>query len=85
MPSRKFSGLRAELERARQTGSAPDGKSRAPGKRSDPAWTQHTVMLKKATHRAAAQILLHQDGGMDMSDLIERLLAAWVSQHRTKM
>jgi hypothetical protein len=88
MPNRKFSGLRAELEKARhQTliatrDDTPSGNGRKPGKRSNPAWTQHTVMLEKATHRAAIEILLHQDDGTDVSDLLNALLADWVRQHR---
>jgi hypothetical protein len=88
MPNRKFSGLRAEIEKARhqaptaERGGAATGNGRKPGKRSNPAWTQHTVMLEKATHRAAVEILLHQDSGMDVSDLLNGLLADWVKQHR---
>jgi hypothetical protein len=91
MPNRKFSGLRAELEKAKQNtpaaaGSAglANGKGRAPGKRSNPAWTQHTVMLEKATHRAALEILLRQDNGTDVSDLLNGLLADWVKHHQAK-
>jgi hypothetical protein len=84
MPSRKFSGLRAELERASQepSGGARTAHARKPGKRSNPAWTQHTVMLEKETHRAALAILLRQDDGTDVSDLLNSLLADWVRQHR---
>jgi hypothetical protein len=90
MASRKFAGLRAEIEKAKDQGGADaqseTGRSngRRPGKRSNPAWTQHTVMLEKATHRAAVAILLHQDDGMDVSDLLNSLLADWVRQHQTK-
>lgn len=90
MPNRKFSDLRAELEKAKHQApiatrdEAPRGNRRKPGKRSNPAWTQHTVMLEKATHRAAIQILLHQDNGMDVSELLNGLLAGWVKEHQTK-
>jgi len=88
MPNRKFSGLRAELEKARhqtptaERSGATTDNGRKPGKRSNPAWTQHTVMLEKTTHRAAVEILLRQDNGMDVSDLLNGLLADWVKQHR---
>jgi hypothetical protein len=87
MPKGKFAGLRAELEKAKQgTTSRPDridGKGRAPGKRSNPAWKQHTVMLEKETHLVALDILRRQDNGQDISDLLNQLLADWVKQHRT--
>src|ERR1700758_1508609 len=81
MPSRKFLGLSAQLERASHepSGGARTEASRAharkPGKRSNPAWTQHTVMLEKETHHAALAILLRQDDGTDVSDLLNSLLA----------
>ena len=86
MPNRKFAGIRAELERAKQAPAPPThpGKARTPGKRSNPAWTQHTVMLEKATHRAALGILLHQDNGTDISDLLNQLLTQWVEQNQIK-
>jgi hypothetical protein len=72
--------------RPRQLAAPPstNGQGRTLGKRSNPAWTQHTVMLEKATHRAAMGILLHQDNGMDVSDLLNSLLADWVRQHQPK-
>jgi hypothetical protein len=96
MPERKFSGIRAEIEKAKQnpptaagrteapTSAAPTGKGRAPGKRSNPAWRQHTVMLEKETHLAALDILRRQDTGKDISDLLNGLLAHWVKQNQPK-
>lgn len=90
MPNRKFSGLRAALEKAKNDTSpaeraeARNGKGKAPGKRSNPAWTQHTVMLEKETHRAALAILLREDNGTDVSDLLNGLLADWVRQHQAQ-
>jgi hypothetical protein len=88
MPSRKFSGLSAELQKVRNpaapTERSGDGRSRgrAPGKRSDPAWAQHTVMLRKATHREAVQIMARQENSMDFSELLDALLADWVKKHQ---
>jgi hypothetical protein len=93
MPHRKFSGIRAEIEKAKQTPPtpgrpealpAPTGKGRAPGKRSNPAWKQHTVMLEKENHLAALDILRRQDTGKDISDLLNGLLAHWVKHNQTK-
>lgn len=58
----------------------PTGKGRAPGKRSDPAWKQHTVMLKKENHLAALNILRRQDNGRDISDLLDNLLEQWLKK-----
>jgi hypothetical protein len=95
MPERKFSGIRAEIEKAKQNPQAAGrteappppaqtGKGRAPGKRSNPAWKQHTVMLEKQYHLAALDILRRQDNGKDISDLLNGLLAHWVKQQQTK-
>jgi hypothetical protein len=49
-------------------------KGRAAGKRSDPAWRQHTVMLKRETHIEASDILRRQEDGQDVSELLQSLL-----------
>jgi hypothetical protein len=91
MASRKFAGLRAELEKAKyqvptETQRGEGGKPGRPvgGKRSHPDWTQHTVMLNKGVHRAAMQLLLQEEDRKDMSDLLNELLADWVRQHQAK-
>lgn len=58
------------------------GKGRAPGKRSDPAWKQHTVMLRKENHLAALDILRRQEDGPDISELLDSLLEQWVKKQR---
>ncbi len=57
------------------------------GKRSDPAWKQFSVLLRKQTHRDAFMILRAgqgEDENRDLSDLLQELLEQWVSrQHRS--
>ncbi|MGH8161864.1 MAG: hypothetical protein ACRESR_06955 [Gammaproteobacteria bacterium] len=55
------------------------------GKRSDPAWKQFSVLLKKQTQREAVIILRSgqaEDGGRDLSDLLQELLEQWVTGRR---
>jgi hypothetical protein len=95
----KFSGLSDAIKEAQQhptdaaerTETRPATRpaesrrqGRAPGKRSDPAWRQHTVMLKRETHIEASDILRRQESGPDISELLQSLLEQWVKrQHKT--
>jgi hypothetical protein len=57
------------------------GKGRgrpAVGKRSNPEWKLYSHFLKKRTQRAATARLLAEDGGRDLSDVIEELLRNWL-------
>jgi hypothetical protein len=49
-------------------------KGRVAGKRSDPAWRQHTVMLKRKTRIAASDNLRRQEDDQDISELLQSLL-----------
>jgi len=51
------------------------------GKRSDPAYSPTTFFVRKETKRKAARLLEDQDAGKDLSDLVEELLAKWVSKN----
>lgn len=55
------------------------------GKRSDPAWKQFSVLLRKQTQRDAVMILRvgqGEDENRDLSDLLQELLEQWVSRQR---
>lgn len=55
------------------------------GKRSDPAWKQFSVLLKKQTQREAVTILRSEqaeDESRDLSDLLQELLDQWVAERR---
>ena len=56
------------------------GKGRPPGKRSDPAFKQYSVLLRKHTHRAVDRILRDQEDGPDISELIQQLLEEWLDR-----
>ena len=55
---------------------------RPPGKRSDPAWKQFSVLLKKETQREAANILRTKDDGLDLSGLVQNLLENWIRRQK---
>ena len=96
MAEGKFTGISAAIKEAQQYPqaadrvevrppvAAPTSKGRAPGKRSDPAWKQHTVMLKRETHLEATDLLRRQEDGQDISELLQGLLEQWVKRQRSK-
>ena len=61
----------------------PKGKGRPPGKRSDPAWKQFSVLLKRDTQREAATILRAKDEGLDLSGLVQTLLESWIKRQKS--
>ena len=56
---------------------------RPPGKRSDPAWKQYSVLLRRDTQRAAATILRENDEGQDLSGLVQNLLDNWIKGQKS--
>jgi hypothetical protein len=56
---------------------------RPPGKRSDPAWKQFSVLLKRETQREAASILRAKDEGLDLSGLVQNLLEGWIKKQKS--
>jgi hypothetical protein len=56
---------------------------RPPGKRSDPAWKQFSVLLRKETQREAASILRAKDEGQDFSGLVQNLLEGWITRQKS--
>ncbi|WP_040567785.1 hypothetical protein [Magnetospirillum molischianum] len=86
MAKSKFSAL-ADLRRQQEAPVAPDsllsdlepaGRGRPMGKRSNPDYQPTTVLLRKATKRAATRKLEDRETGQDLSDLIEQLLTSWI-------
>ena len=55
---------------------------RPPGKRSDPEYKQYSVLLKKQTHRQVTSILRDQEGGPDVSELLQQLLEQWLEKQQ---
>jgi hypothetical protein len=56
---------------------------RPPGKRSDPAWKQFSVLLMRDTQREAAAILKAKDEGLDLSGLVQSLLESWIKRQKS--
>jgi hypothetical protein len=61
----------------------PRPLGRPPGKRSDPAWKQFSVLLKKETQRTAANILREQQREQDFSSLVQSLVESWIKRQKT--
>ena len=72
------------LERSAPLSVPPSVRAigRPPGKRSDPAWKQFSVLLKKETQRHAANILREREQGMDFSGLVQSLLENWTKRQK---
>ena len=62
-------------------GRGGQGRGRRAGKRSDPAFRPTTFFVRKETQRKAARLLEDQDAGKDLSDLVEELLATWITEN----
>jgi hypothetical protein len=72
---------RTELPTSRPAPPARVG--RPPGKRSDPAFKQFSVLLRRDTQRAATAILRDKDKGQDLSDLVQTLLEGWINRQKS--
>jgi hypothetical protein len=55
---------------------------RPPGKRSDPAYKQYSVLLKKQTHRQVTNILRDREESPDVSELLQQLLEQWLEKQQ---
>jgi hypothetical protein len=56
---------------------------RPPGKRSNPAFKQFSVLLRRDTQRAATAILRDKDNGQDLSGLVQTLLEGWINRQKS--
>ena len=97
---RNFSGISAAIQEAQQhpeprgraeaaeptpgTPTNPKLGKRKSAKSRDKNWRQHTVLLERATHLDAVDLLKRKYEGQDMSDLLNRLLQEWVKNHSIK-
>ena len=55
------------------------GRGRPSGKRSNPEFEPTNVLLRKRTKKMAGRVLEDSETGQDLSELIEELLAKWIS------
>jgi hypothetical protein len=64
-----------------QLSANPDQPSQRPaGKRSDPAWSPITILMRKSVKRAVRRRLEDEEQGRDLSTLVDSLLADWLSK-----
>jgi hypothetical protein len=61
----------------------PARVGRPPGKRSNPAFKQFSVLLRRDTQRAATAILRDKDNGQDLSGLVQTLLEGWINRQKS--
>lgn len=78
-----IAGLRKTQQPPSETPQPPSwpllpSKPKPQGKRSDPDWKQYSVLLKKESHKQASLILRQKYEGVDISDLMQALLAQWI-------
>jgi hypothetical protein len=92
----KFAGIFQNAAPAAATAPEPERVDAPPppagrplgrphGKRSDPAWKQFSVLLRKQTQREAVTILRSEqteDDSRDLSDLLQELLEQWVARQQ---
>jgi hypothetical protein len=53
---------------------------RSSGKRSDPAWSPITILMRKSVKRNVRRRLEDEEQGRDLSTLIDELLTAWLTR-----
>jgi hypothetical protein len=90
MAESKFAGIfqhsLAEESRAAERTETPavalKAPGRPPGKRSDPAYKQYSVLLKRQTHRQVTAILRDQEDSPDVSELLQQLLEQWLEKQQ---
>jgi hypothetical protein len=78
--SSQFADFLKPIETAPSAAPAPEvpparGKV---GKSQDPAFTKLTCYVRKETHLSVRKKLLEQEGGGEISEIVEKLLAEWV-------
>jgi hypothetical protein len=91
MSESKFAGTLNRLKKTNKTPSEPEPpNSLSPtptpltghhrGKRSDPEWTNITILMRRNIKRDARRRLEDEGEGVDLSELIDRLLTDWLSR-----
>jgi len=85
----KFAGTLKRLRKAPESREeeiptqTPDqltqASQRPSGKRSDPAWSPVTILMRKSVKRAVRRRLEDQEQGRDLSTLIDSLLSDWLA------
>jgi hypothetical protein len=58
----------------------PQLSQRPSGKRSDPAWSPVTILMRKSVKRAVRRRLEDEEQGRDLSTLVDSLLNDWLTR-----
>jgi hypothetical protein len=84
MAKNKFAELLGEVGLPAETGPEPEAAIAPPkvGKRSDPAYRQISTYVRSDLYRSVKRELLMEE--RDFSDLMDELLAAWISTRQGK-
>jgi hypothetical protein len=77
----KYSKMMKGLKPNKAVQEKPEVQNQRGGKRSNPDYRGTTFFLRKNTLMVANQLLIGGEAGnMDLSDLLESLLAEWVAK-----
>jgi hypothetical protein len=84
MAKNKFAELLGEVGLPAETDPEPEAAIAPPkvGKRSDPAYRQISTYVRSDLYRSVKRELLMEE--RDFSDLMDELLAAWISTRQGK-
>jgi len=93
MSESKFAGTLSKLKKTAKGPTEPKASiSPSPtqtpltghhrGKRSDPEWANITILMRRSIKRNARRRLEDEEEGVDLSELIDRLLTDWLSRPR---
>ncbi|MBV8522949.1 MAG: hypothetical protein JOY71_12645 [Acetobacteraceae bacterium] len=93
MSESKFAGTLSKLKKTKEKPTDPKpsiSSSPTPtpltghhrGKRSDPEWANITILMRRSIKRDVRRKLEDEGEGVDLSEIIDRLLTDWLSRPR---
>lgn len=80
LAARRESGLDVEPVLSSRVPPVAPSRGRPTGKRRDPAFEQVTAYIRRDTHHAVKVALLKEARNRQFSDLVETLLAEWLTK-----
>ena len=60
----------------------PATNEKRTGKSSNPSYTQVLTYIKRDTHKEVKKVLFEESGRVDLSTLVEELLAKWLQKRK---
>jgi hypothetical protein len=61
---------------------SPATNEKRTGKSSNPSYTQVLTYIKRDTHKEVKKVLFEESGRVDLSALVEELLAKWLQKRK---